>query len=239
VQTNRYTVPIPTKRVVLALPQRALQILAPTCEPLRSGNVPELLNTVTGRKVMKIFLAYDEPWWEKLDITDGSSSTDLPLGQAWYFGAPKGAASTKSLLMASYNDTLTTTYWEGLESGETFENPAGSEDTLWTHQAPSQLMVNEVQRQLAVLHGIEPPAPYAASYRDWSLDPYGGAFYTWNVGVRGDETRAAVLEPIEGFPLNVCGSAYSVDQGWAEGALATAEQVVTDKIGLVSPRWLE
>ncbi|MFT7474003.1 MAG: hypothetical protein ACI81L_000919, partial [Verrucomicrobiales bacterium] len=108
--------------------------------------------------------------------------------------------------MASYNDTLGTTYWEGLEDGEMFQNPGGGHSPFWDAQAPSVLMVEEVQRQLAEVHGIDPPTPYAASYRDWSVDPFGGAFYTWNVVANGAEVESKMLQIDDDVPLHIVGS---------------------------------
>lgn len=226
------------RRVVLALPQRALRLLAPSSPVLARPDVSELLASVTGHRVMKIFLAYRYPWWEELQITRGSSSTDLPLGQCWYFGPPAPQDSSNCVLMASYNDTVATTYWEGLEGVDAFENPLGG-GRFWTEQSPSTLMVAEVQRQLAEVHpDVTIPDPYAAAYRDWSIDPFGGAFSTWNVGVRAADVETRMLHPDPAVPLHVVGSTYSSDQGWAEGALATAERLVTETIGLVTPPWL-
>jgi len=226
------------RRVVLAMPQRALELLAPSSIVLGRPDLSPAVGSVTGHRVMKIFLAYDTPWWQQLGITDGSSSTDLPLGQCWYFSPVAGQGNTNSLLMASYNDTLATTYWEGLEGGQAFVNPAGT-GPFWSAQAPSALMVEEVQRQLAEVHGsVTIPAPYAAAYRDWSVDPFGGAFSTWNVGADADAVEAVMLQPDPTVPLHVVGSTYSSDQGWAEGALATAERLVTERLGFARPPWL-
>ncbi len=229
---------INARRVVLALPQRALEILAPSSVVLDDPALSPALGSVTGHRVMKIFLAYPSPWWNDLGITDGSSSTDLPLGQCWYFSPVPGQGNTNSLLMASYNDTLATTYWEGLEGGDPFENPVGT-GRFWSEQVPSALMVAEVQRQLREVHGaVTIPAPYAAAYRDWSIDPFGGAFSTWNVGVDATAVEHTMLQPDPSVPLHVVGSTYSSDQGWAEGALATAERLVTEHLGLARPPWL-
>jgi monoamine oxidase len=78
------------------------------------------------------------------------------------------------------------------------------------------------------------PDPYSAAWMDWSGDPYGGAFNSWNVGVRPDQVAAQILQPDTTQALYVCGEAYSFDQGWVEGALDTAEQVV-EALGLEPP----
>ena len=43
-----------------------------------------------------------------------------------------------------------------------------------------------------------------------------------------------MLQPDSSVPLYVCGEAYSHDQGWVEGALDTAEQVV-ELLGVQPP----
>jgi hypothetical protein len=209
--------------VVLALPRRALEALE--SDVLAEPAVQQLVTSVTGQPVMKVFCCYEEQWWKPLGITAGSSATDLPLGQVWYFGPD--TSTNNSLLLATYNDTLNPTFWEGLASGPRFPTQGpGGVDPHWAAQAPSADMVGEIQRQLVEAHGMTIPEPYSAAWMDWSNDPYGGAFNTWNVGVRPDQVAAAILQPDESVPLYVCGEAYSHDQGWVEGALDTAEQVV-------------
>lgn len=231
---------VQAKRVLLALPQRALEMLAPQTAVLQSSEVQALMSGVTGRKVMKIFLTFDRPWWNDLNITQGASSTDLPMSQCWYFDPIDGQGD--ALLMASYNDTLKTTFWQGLEGGDRFLNaavgapPAG----FWRDQTPSQLMVDELMRQVREMHdldgGVAIPDPLFAAYKDWTHDPFGGAYSTWDVGVDVPLIAATMLQPDPSLPLHVIGSTYSRDQGWAEGAFATADIVLTDMIGL-DPDW--
>jgi monoamine oxidase len=228
---------VAAKAVVLALPRRSLELLDDGTVVLSERSVRTLLRSVSGHQVMKIFCCYETPWWSPLGIENGGSGTDLPIGNVWYWG-PDGDGNERSLLLASYNDTLATTYWEGLTWGPRFQGtPPGDVDPYWAEQAPSDLMVQEVQSQLAELHQLNVPLPYSAAYKDWSLDPYGGAFYTWNVGVDAEAVALAMVQPDPGVPLFVCGESYSHDQGWAEGALDTAEQVV-QKLGLQAPDWL-
>lgn len=225
------------RQVVLALPRRALELMAPGSVVLQAPAMQADIRSVTGQSVMKLFLTFPTAWWEQLTppIRAGSSATDLPLGQCWYFGATGGG---DSLLMASYNDTLATSYWEGLASGPRYPCGSGPVPPEWQARAASQAMVDEVVRQLELVHGVAVPRPTGAAWRDWSLDPFGGAFHTWNVGVDAAAVEARMLQPDPATPLFVCGDAYSSDQGWAEGALATAERVVQRGLGLSAPGWL-
>lgn len=219
--------------VVLALPRRALELLE--AQVLEKPTVRQLVTSVTGQPVMKVFCCYEQPWWNGLGITAGSSATDLPLGQVWYFG-PDSGSNSNSLLLATYNDTLNPTYWQGLASGPRFpsEDGGGDVDPHWVRQAPSAFMVEEIHRQLEEVHPMSVPVPYSAAWMDWSEDPYGGAFNTWNVGVDVDNVATSILQPEPSLPLYICGEAYSHDQGWVEGALDTGEQVV-ELLGVMQP----
>jgi monoamine oxidase len=96
-----------------------------------------------------------------------------------------------------------------------------------------------VHRQVKLVHGMDDiPEPVAACYQDWTVAPYGGAVHHWQVGVESDDAMAAVLKPIPDLDLFVCGEAYSRHQGWVEGALETAEAVLTRHFGLPVPDWL-
>ncbi len=85
-------------------------------------------------------------------------------------------------------------------------------------------IIFEAHRQLLELHGLpesEVPAPYAAACMSWNRDPFGGGAHFWNMGVRSHEVAEQILQPIERCPIYLCGEAWSHDQGWVEGALAT------------------
>jgi monoamine oxidase len=220
--------------VVLALPRRSLELI--TSDVLAESGVQQLVGSVTGQPVMKVFLCFEQMWWKSLGIAQGSSGTDLPVGQVWYFGPDPD--TNNSLLLGTYDDTLATSFWEGLSSGPSFPTTNGNPSSDWAAQAPSADMVAELQRQLGEMHQMTVPEPYSAAWMDWSQDPYGGAFNTWNVGVDAAAVAQAILQPDPSVPLYVCGEAYSlVDQGWVEGALETAQSVL-EMLGAETPAWL-
>lgn len=80
----------------------------------------------------------------------------------------------------------------------------------------------------------------AYGIRDWSAPPFGGAAHVWLPGERADKARSSTATgcPLIAFSLrgradegyarnvHVCGEAYSGFQGFIEGALRTAEEVV-------------
>lgn len=70
---------------------------------------------------------------------------------------------------------------------------------------------------------------------DWSGEPFGGAAHCWKPGVDSTEVRARLaafaLPGSSAKNVHVCGEAYSDFQGFIEGALRSAKQVVEAIIG--------
>jgi hypothetical protein len=104
-------------------------------------------------------------------------------------------------------------------------------------------MVDEAHRQLLVMHGLsgraDIPAPYAAAYRDWGEDPFGGGANFWHLHVDSAKIFTEILQPKPPVPVYICGEAYSHDQGWVEGPLATADAMLERHFELKAPAWLQ
>jgi monoamine oxidase len=49
----------------------------------------------------------------------------------------------------------------------------------------------------------------------------------------------AIVQPVSDAPVFICGESYSHAQGWVEGALATAEDMLQHHLGLLPPDWEE
>jgi len=235
--------------VILAMPQRALELITPGSVILSDPGVQQLLSSVHTLPVLKLFLAYSSAWWTENNVAPvfGRSVTDIPVRTIYYWGVegdPVDPENTNALLMASYTDALELEFWEGLRHGPLYPgqpNPyidrhPGSPD--WQQQIATTAMVTEATRQLATVHStLTVPLPYTASFKDWRDDPYGGAMHAWNVGARSDSVIDQVLQPRPGASLFICGEAFARKQGWAQGALTAAEAVV-QKLGLPPPDWL-
>jgi monoamine oxidase len=186
-----------------------------------------LLRSVTAYDAAKLFLAYDRAWWRD----DGSRAlravTDLPLSKAYYFDRPyPNTDATAPLLLASYSDGVNCDFWRELAD----ERPAPDEEpydspTRWSIYVVSPEQLMEAQRQLALLHDRDDlPDPIASLFIDWGRSD--GAWHVWNAGIASWEVMPRVAQPLPGVPLYVCGEAYSWSQGWVEGALETAEDIV-------------
>jgi len=85
--------------LILAMPRRSLDLLAPTCPLLQT--IQPLIATVTPRPLFKLFTTYSNPWWlmagytgpdgKFVPVEAGRSVTDLPVRQTYYW--PKNDGS--------------------------------------------------------------------------------------------------------------------------------------------------
>ena len=238
------------KRIVLALPRRALELVK--CDML-DGNAQYLddRNSVLIQSAFKLFLAYEAPWWRTLGLVAGRSVTDLPMRQIYYFGTEGeqrgGEPFLNSIVQASYNDISTVPFWKGLEKGTPYAGympacvePGVTNPIPVTEHRATQEMVEDCNKQIAQVHALpEVPMPYSAVYHTWNEDPYGGGWHEWKAEYRLDQVMWRMLKPVASEDIHICGEAYSYMQGWVEGSLQTAEQMLESHFGLTRPRWLD
>lgn len=240
------TVTILARHLVLAMPRRSIELLDESGVVLDRNNtaVRALIQSVTPIPLFKIALAYNTRWWEKLGITRGQTVTDLPIRQCYYW--PVEDPKSKKGIVLVYDDGQDLEYWASLRSlthNVAFEDqskaPAkpGALPNWHDYKAP-KLMVQEVHRQLLEIHGIKARKqyePYSAAYHDWGCDPFGGGANFWPLHVESHTVSKQIIQPMPKIPVYVCGDAYSHAQGWVEGALATAEEMLQGHMGLGQP----
>jgi Flavin containing amine oxidoreductase len=247
-----------TRRLILAMPRRSLELLDPVGPVLGPGNaeVHDLVRSVVPIPLFKLAICYSRPWWEEIQpvnpgtglmakIRSGRSTTDLPIRQCYYW---KVDPATRHAVVLIYDDGWDLEYWADLRDSDAPSHPDDpdlanddSTSSLWSrHKAPRR-MVLEAHRQLLEMHGITDPSvvplPYSASYRDWGEDPYGGGANFWPVGVRSYEVSKRIVQPKPPYPVYICGDAYSHAQAWVEGAIETAEDMLQRHLGLTAPVW--
>jgi hypothetical protein len=236
-------------KVILAMPRRSLELLdaeGPLFGP-HNERVRALIESVDPIGLFKIFICYRHPWWEEAGVSKGRSLTDLPIRMSYYWGVEgkqEGAdpKNTNAVMLASYDDEQNTQFWAGYRNNgadKMYPNEGDVPDERWQwHRAPHG-MVEEAHRQLMELHDVRyAPAPYAAAYRDWSEDPFGGAVHLWKIHEKSWEVSGCIIKPDDKHEVYICGEAYSLKQTWVEGALETAEAVLQRKLGLPKPDWM-
>lgn len=263
---DRPEVHVDAERVVLALPRRSIELIrwerldadrpTPGERTLRDN-----LEAVISQTAFKMFLGYPYPWWRALGVEAGRTITDMPIRQTYYFQTESEAGGDpenhNSLLMVSYNDLGSVPFWKALEAGEKFrgrsENPEKADDPtrpgrdyFLEGEAPvprhafqiSAEMVKQAQEQVKEVHGLKfVPEPYTAVYHDWGEDPYGAGWHAWKAGEKFWEIMP-YMRGIPGEKVHVCGEAYSIGQGWVEGALQTAELMLKEHFGLPRPDFI-
>ncbi|NBB93204.1 MAG: NAD(P)-binding protein [Gammaproteobacteria bacterium] len=224
-------------RLVLAIPRAPIVRLIEASPALRDGGLAARVDSVEGAPACKIFLSFDEPWWRNVPDgpgriaagTYGVSHTDLPMRQCYYLGVDEG--SGQALMMASYADTEAVSFWRAL-TPDSGRGPALESDL-------SDLALTEIRRELSEMHGVDVPHPTAGRFIDWSVWPYGGGWHSWMPGWKSWEVTDAMCAPVPGLALHVCGESYSTAQGWSEGALRSAEDMLRRCFDLAAPDWLD
>ena len=210
--------------------------------------VTKLIESVAPQPLFKLFACYDRPWWtEKLGLSQGQTTTDIPIRQTYYFGTegeqPGADPKNKnSLVMATYDDGRNIKYWIGfLREDKPKPYPGGGGSIEWQRNVAPE----DARRRSAPAARRGPrrpldsiPKPYAAAYRDWGLDPFGGGYNLWKIHANSIDVARDIVAPVRGLPAYICGEAYSHDQGWVEGALETAEDMLKRCFGLKEPEWL-
>ncbi len=194
-------IPRTARAVVLAMPQRSLELLeqkGPVLDPKLAPHVRFMMHAVEPIHLYKMFIAYDRPWWEKQDVKDGRSLTDIPIRQCYYWGVEgeqKGAdPKNQNAILMVYNDALSSDFWGGLRDaplgpGSIRENDdplkfnrrqmphahqrnqSDWHDNLtenWKLCEAPKAMVTEMHRQLQILHDVT-DAP----------KPLEAAFFDW------------------------------------------------------------
>jgi Flavin containing amine oxidoreductase len=251
---------VKARNMILAMPRRSIEMLAESGAVLArtpaNQRVRELIDSVTPIPLFKLALCYSFPWWETIDpvlvpadqggqwrtISKGVSITDLPVRQCYYWATDQ---ETRNAVVLIYDDGRDLVYWNGLRErgpGQYYAAVATEPgDPEWERHRAPDLMVHEVHRQLLEMHGVQHrndiPLPYAAAYRDWSEDPYGGGANFWHLHVDSEQVARDILQPKPDIRVFVCGEAYSHQQGWVEGALRTADEMLRSHFSLDPPPW--
>lgn len=219
------------RRVVLAVPRRALERICGRTPLLDRPELRTQIASVTAHPAAKLFLAYDRPWWRDAGIRGMRTVTDLLLSKTYYFDPKDGPEpGSPAILLASYTDGPSRDAWCALLDRPVLPPDPGPFDAegRWERYAASGQQVAEAQRHLRTLHEADGvPDPVASAFMDWGADPFGGAWHVWDPGARSWEIMARILRPLPEREVYVCGEAYSWSQGWVEGALETAERVVS------------
>jgi monoamine oxidase len=97
-------------------------------------------------------------------------------------------------------------------------------------------MLAEVHRHLTTIHPeiADVPQPIGSALMHWGKDPREVGWHFWRARFNSDEVLAVAPQPDASLPIFLAGEAFSRHQSWIEGALESAEAVVSR---LLSGAW--
>ena len=114
-------------------------------------------------------------------------------------------------------------------------------EDYWYSSGISNRLRDLVSLDLSIIFRTNVTGPSTIKYRIWDAeDPVtrSTGVHFWKAGIKWWEKYKVALQPIEGENFHLIGEVFSFNQGWAEGALETAEYLVQEIIGMNGPEWL-
>lgn len=232
---------VAAKRIVLAIPPNAFPALLRSAVFSDNPRFRHAVNSVHKVPLAKVHFAFEQDWWTPRNLPVGRVITDLPARQIYRWGVD--GTSGHALVMASYHDGEMIEFWEALSDGPAFGAPGWIEHATGPDGAPiapsmrrllpaSDRLVSEVWNQVRKSHtlGDDLPAPVAATYQNWGRDPWGAAYHLWGIGAQPKDIIAYMQEPVPG--IHICNEAWSISQGWTNGALQAADEMLVAKFGM-------
>ena len=275
---------IRTKRVILALPAAALKRIE-FVTASSTGSLHRMINKIAGEStplpLMKLFAAWPNRWWNKVNHLDTFSSTENPTlvpGRSTDFTCGRFTNDINSHLFSWYPGTQSRpeTIKDNASACEDmgviqlyvfpdrlpkFVSAAQIEDQIdcadddtcnvcnpeesegvWFKPAISTRLQHLLSIDLSTLFRFDVPDASEIMYRIWSEnDPVtrSDAAHFWRAGIKWWESYKEALQPQgEGGTIHLIGEVFSHNQGWAEGAVETAEHLLQEVLQLAAPSWL-
>jgi lysine 2-monooxygenase len=172
------------------------------------------LNHLVENDSVKIYLAYDRPWWRDLGLEPGKSVSDGPLRQTIYLPEdPSGV----SLIMASYSfGHHALRAFPSLEASPTEQDAGRLDDAV----------IRAVTEALSEMHGVAVPLPIDGRGTHWGDTAVGSDIPLWGPGIEPWKMTKELIAPLDRRRLFICGDALSLNQGWVLGALQTTAHVL-------------
>jgi monoamine oxidase len=197
------------RHVVLAIPPRSLKSINGLPEYIK-----KLLPSVMEIPLLKCFFIIKDPWWKENIPNEGL--TTFPARELHY-----SKKEEKGSIMV-YSDRPYINFWSNYVTNE-------------YHDRTEIGLNKELPLMFARRMQIDPDRIKMYGIRDWGRDPYGAACHIWKPGIRSWEIspklEAFSLNESENLNVHICGEAFSDFQGFMEGSLRSAHNVMTKMQG--------
>lgn len=194
------------KMIILAMPQRALNLLDQDTFFFGHGvadvdgkyaKLRKAMASVVPVQAFKIFMAYEYPWWESVGVSRGRSTTDLPMRQMYYWATeatPENMGKRgqmESLVLATYDTAEAATYWRSLEAGKPFTG-RNAQQRFFKYTVPSWVRQDQPNQLRAPFESLPPTATQlmvASAHRQimnihgvaYAPEPFDAHYQDWTV----------------------------------------------------------
>ena len=201
--------------VILALSGSSMRRLWFNSPILQQSTVlTRALSHLVENDSIKVYLAYDRPWWRDLGLAPGKSVSDGPLRQTIYLHED---GDGHSLILASYSFGRHATHAFPTLETSVKEQEDGRLDAS---------LIRELTDALSDMHGVAVPMPIDGRGVRWGDNTVGSDIPLWGIGIEPWKLTDELTAPLPGRRLFVCGDSLSLTQGWVLGALQTTQQVL-------------
>ena len=192
--------------VILAIPPRSLNSIG------LPDDIKKLLWSVKEIPLLKCFFIVNDPWWKE-DLTN-IGKIPIPARELHYRKISNTVLEKGSIMV--YSDQPYINFWSRY---------VNSQYHAQTETGNNKELPIVFARQM----GIDPKKIIMYGIRDWGRPPYGAACHIWKPGIQSWIVR----EQLEAFSLkgvhqniHICGEAFSDFQGFIEGSLRSAQNVM-------------
>jgi len=94
---------------------------------------------------------------------------------------------------------------------------------MWNryYNISENFLVTMLHKEIKNIFGVEPPKPEFLSFHYWE-----NGIHVWDTGFDMDEEYSKMIKPFNDKEIYICGESFSKKQGWIEGSLETAYDVI-------------
>lgn len=223
-KTDNTTVEVLARHVVLALPRSPLMQFS-TQLP---GRIIELVDSVIPIPLVKCFFVNENPWWDASTLPQTRASS-TPAREIHYTFREEG--NSRRGLVLVYSDSPSMHCWtpfvkqkEHLKAELNLDQRLVDGYLRYLRSNPDSTDSKEIEAeaQLISCYGI----------RDLSREPFEAGCHIWKAGVHVEEAIKELASfslsgaSLSNKNIHICGEAYSDFQGFIEGSLRSALQVI-------------
>jgi hypothetical protein len=222
--TYQGTLKVLAKHVVLALPRCPLMHL----HPLLPGHIGKLVDSVIPIPLVKCFFVNKNPWWD--ETTPPQTRASSTPAREIHYALRKNGSNKRGIVMV-YGDPPSMHYWTPFVQQEEHLKAEINLDQRLVEGYTRYLRSNQENEDI---EEIETEADLISCFgiRDWSREPFEAGCHVWKAGVNVEEAIKELTafslqgELLSNKNVHICGEAYSDFQGFIEGGLRSALQVI-------------